>query len=359
MREDDGRRRLERRPGRRPELDGLRGIAILLVVLDHGEVEIFRGAGGVGVTLFLVLSGYLISGLLIEEQTRTQRLDLRGFYARRVRRLLPALVLLLVVTLLRWGWQALPTAVATLLYVANIPASHEGSTLFGPLHHMWSLAVEEQFYLLWPAFLLLLLPRVGSRRRLVIALAVFTTIALVVRVVGYEERGYLWAYHATLPNVFPLMAGALLAAVPGRLPGRLPRRVPGRAPGRVPAGMATLLTGLVGVALLVGLSIASVPGSEDWMVARTVLTVPVAVLLIAAVPAGLGLAPLRYLGRVSYGWYLWHVFFQFELGGLLGSVVSLLVAVLSFHLLEQRFTRPAPVRDDHVHRAAPAAVSVS
>src|SRR5271157_2250169 len=148
----------------RPELDGLRGIAILAVLGAHTGVPGFAdGGGGAGVTLFFVLSGYLITSLLLAERGRTGRVDLRAFYVRRALRLFPALaaVLLVVAGLLAIG--AMPaTATANtdyrivfagvVAYVANWVAVAGQS--IGMLGHCWSLAVEEQFYILWPTLLL-------------------------------------------------------------------------------------------------------------------------------------------------------------------------------------------------------------
>jgi peptidoglycan/LPS O-acetylase OafA/YrhL len=309
--------------GRRPGLDGLRGVAILLVILDHAEVTAFRGTGGMGVTLFFSLSGYLITGLLLDEVARTGRIDFKGFYLRRARRLLPALVVMLAVTVWHWGFVAVPSAVVTLLYIANLPASSDQVALFGALHHMWSLAVEEQFYLLWP-LVLLGLARLARGHRLTSLLLILTAVACTVRVLGYPVMGYDWTYRATLPNLFPLLAGAALAGL---------RRSSSRV-------TWTAAPGVLGPLLLVALVVAPVPVTDTWMIARTCLTVVAAALLLDRDDRWMSFAPLRYCGRISYGWYLWHVFFQLELGGLTGSVVSFAVAVASWHLWESRWVRP-------------------
>ena len=148
----------------RPELDGLRGIAILAVLAAHTGVPGFAdGGGGAGVTLFFVLSGYLITSLLLAERDKNGRVDLRAFYVRRALRLLPALaaVLVVVVVLLLAGLAPAAAVADTnyaiviagvVAYVANWVAVAGQS--IGMLGHTWSLAVEEQFYIVWPAMLL-------------------------------------------------------------------------------------------------------------------------------------------------------------------------------------------------------------
>ncbi len=309
---------------RRPGLDGLRGVAILLVVLDHADFSHFRGTGGIGVTLFFCLSGFLITGLLLAEHETAGHVDLKRFYMRRARRLLPALVLLLVATILYWGTIAIPTAVVTLLYIANLPAAQDETTLFGPLHHMWSLAVEEQFYLVWPALLILIVPLL-SRRRLAMMLALLALCAGVLRVVALPAVGYDWTYRATLPNLFPLVSGAAVAAMTRIKPVKL-----------------SYLSGVLGLTLLASLVLAPVPASNDWMIARTILTVSAAALLLGRDDRWMTSRPLRYCGRISYGWYLWHVGFQIVFGGFAGTVVSFLVASASWHLWESRWIARSP-----------------
>src|SRR6476646_11935858 len=147
----------------RVDIQGMRAVAVLLVVLYHAGVPGLTG-GYVGVDVFFVISGFLITGQLVREFERTGRLDLVGFYARRMRRLLPAALLVVVATVVVarfWGplLQVRSTAVDGLdssLYAINVHLAAEGvdyqqaNAAPSPLQHMWSLAVEEQFYLLWP-----------------------------------------------------------------------------------------------------------------------------------------------------------------------------------------------------------------
>jgi peptidoglycan/LPS O-acetylase OafA/YrhL len=162
----------------RPGLDGVRAVAVLAVLLYHGQVGWARG-GFVGVDIFFVLSGFLITGLLVAEWGRWGSIDLRRFWLRRARRLLPALFLVLVAVSLGAAALASPAergtvrgdALATLGYVANWRFVLADRSYFAqydepsPLRHMWSLGIEEQFYLIFPLLLLALLATVGLRRR--------------------------------------------------------------------------------------------------------------------------------------------------------------------------------------------------
>ena len=154
-------------PSVRDDIRALRAIAVLLVVVFHAWPQVLPG-GYVGVDVFFVISGYLITAKLLAELEAKGRIDFAGFYAGRVRRLLPAAALVIAVTVLVFGLthsllearQLVPSAVAAALYVSNlwfavrsVDYLQEGIET-DPLLHMWSLGIEEQFYLLWPALLL-------------------------------------------------------------------------------------------------------------------------------------------------------------------------------------------------------------
>ena len=143
----------------RPELDGLRALAVVLVMGSHFNLPGFSSGGFVGVTLFFVLSGYLITSVLVAERHAIGSVSLRRFYLRRAARLLPALAVLLVVvggSLVAMDAAGVAAAGVTsaALYVSNLAVAAGVNT--GPLEHTWSLAIEEQFYLVWPAVLLAL-----------------------------------------------------------------------------------------------------------------------------------------------------------------------------------------------------------
>jgi peptidoglycan/LPS O-acetylase OafA/YrhL len=297
-------------------LDGLRGVAVLMVVLEHSWLldPHVPYAGEAGVTVFFTMSGFLITRLLLEEHQQTGRIDFRKFYLRRALRLLPALYLMLAVSLAVWGADAAPTVVVTVLNIANVPAADAGTLLFGPLHHMWSLAVEEQFYLVWPAALAALL-LTSLRHRLALVFCIAAIVGYALRWVAFEEMSYKWAYHSTITTTFAMLAGAAVAAG-----GLRPRPV-------------------LGSGLLLVLTFGLWPETEAGAVFATGAAVIATVVLLGATGGWLTWPPLRYVGRISYGWYLWHVPAQELIGGWWGSVVSFGVAVVSFHLLEQPLRR--------------------
>ena len=281
---------------RRPALDGLRGVALAMVVLFHGGVGVVGGA--IGVDVFLVLSGYLITGLLLLEHDRTGRIDLRAFWARRARRLVPAAVVLVAVVALFGGADGLDAGAAlgwwsnwrfALADVGYFDAFGSPS----PLRHTWSLAVEEQWYVLWPP-LLLLLQRSGRRLPLTLALAL-------------ASAGAMWLLASDVDRVHMgtdtraqgLLVGAALAMV---LHG-----------GRTFPRAASTAAGLAGAAVLGAIALRT-PGTEPWLYRGGHLLVAVASAAVVAaairpdgpVRAALALRPLRAVGRVSYGAYLWH-----------------------------------------------------
>src|ERR1700751_5309705 len=163
----------------RPDIEGMRAVAVGLVVLYHGFHAPFTG-GFVGVDVFFVISGFLITNLLLQEKTRNGRISISRFYARRVRRILPAATLVVLATVFAvyyWlgfiaGNQIADDAKWTAVFMANVHFGLLGTDYFGsqllpsPLEHMWSLGVEEQFYLVWPGlFLGLVLLVRGERHR--------------------------------------------------------------------------------------------------------------------------------------------------------------------------------------------------
>jgi peptidoglycan/LPS O-acetylase OafA/YrhL len=287
--------------GFRPDIEGLRAVAVLLVVLGHAGVPLV-GGGYVGVDVFFVISGFLITSLLLREAERSGRISVPRFYARRAVRLLPAAALVLIATLVaarlflpvvRLGEYA-RDALAAAGYLANLRFADTGTDYLradqspSPFQHFWSLAVEEQFYLVWPLLLLLLVLR---RRLLAAVLAVLVAASFVLSVTE-TARSAPWAYFGPHTRAWELGAGALLALAAPRLPALL-RAVLGWA------GLAAILVAAVRY------DDATVyPG---W---RAALPVVGAVALLAARGAGvgplLGCRPMQTVGRLSYGWYLWH-----------------------------------------------------
>ena len=219
----------------RPDLEGLRGVAILLVLLCHVRIP-GAEAGFVGVDVFFVLSGFLITGLLVDEHERTGRIGLGAFYARRARRILPAAVLVLATTLLAARFVVSPLdlrriaddGLAASLSLANMRFALDATDYFGPVDaspmlHFWSLAVEEQFYLLWP-ILLLTVARNEPPRLAMAALATAVLAGSFILCSALTDTSSAWAYFSLPTRAWQLAAGGLLA-LGSPLLGRLPHAV--------------------------------------------------------------------------------------------------------------------------------------
>jgi len=296
-------------PGFRPDIEGLRGIAVLLVVLFHAGLPI--PGGFIGVDVFFVISGFLITGLLVREHERTGRVSLSNFYARRIRRLLPAAAVVVLVTLggalafigLLDRPSVMTDGAAAALSVSNIRfALAEGSYFTAisqpsPFLHFWSLSVEEQFYLVWPALLLFV---ARGRRRWVGAVLIAVLAGSFAANLYLTETSISWAFYSLPTRAWQLALGGLLA-VAGTWPNRLPRIVGVLA---ALAGWAAL-AGLVAAAMLIG-ERTPYPGT-----AALAPAVAGAVLIASGTArwgAGLILSstPIRFLGRISYSLYLWH-----------------------------------------------------
>jgi peptidoglycan/LPS O-acetylase OafA/YrhL len=316
----------------RPALDGVRAVAVLGVLLYHGGVAL--PGGYLGVDVFFVLSGYLITSLLLTEWLRRGTIALGTFWFHRARRLLPALVLVLVTVAAYSAWLAPDIvrerlrgdSVATLAYAANWHFVVNGISYFEryatptPLLHTWSLAIEEQFYLVWPLVLLLVLTT-GSRSRWarrVLAVTAVGAVASVLLMAVLHEPGLdpSRIYYGTDTRAQALLIGAAGAVVAVRRGWWAPRGRDGTAerPSRDAPRLWFAAAGVAG-ALVVGSMFAAAPDSADWMYRggfTVVALAALAVVVAAAAPVTnpvermLSLAPLRALGVISYGVYLWH-----------------------------------------------------
>jgi len=311
----------------RPELDGLRGIAVLIVLASHTRLFGFAVEGGLaGVTLFFVLSGFLITSLLVAEYGRYGRVDLRAFYVRRGLRLLPAMFALLAVVAVGYAINTWPSPPApaidnlpiSLLTVAFYVPNWAAMTLeAGVLGHTWSLGVEEQFYLIWPLTLVAGIHVLGPRRMALVALAV----AILVtpwRLFLLESTGIARVVDGTDTHADALMLGCVLALLRLRAPSFMGWLGIGCA---VAAG-AVWASGEMGLALFLPVAtIASVAA-------------------LAGCPAMLAWRPLAYVGRISYGLYLWHyLFIWWGWPAPLVIAASIAVAVVSYERLERPFLR--------------------
>jgi peptidoglycan/LPS O-acetylase OafA/YrhL len=300
--------------GFRPDIEGLRAIAIGAVLLCHAGIPFLAG-GYVGVDVFFVISGFLITRLLVGEIDRTGSVSLVRFYARRARRLLPLMLVVLAAVALATALLLTPVRgkevsgdiVSSALYVANWHFAAQSVDYFAqgvepsPLQHIWSLAVEEQFYLAWPA-LLLGVTWLWRRRGLPVRPVLWATVGAVfatsfVLGVHFTVEQPNAAYFSTVARAWELALGAMLALLGAR---RLP-------------GVASAALGWAGLAAIVYAVFAFGPGTPFPGLAALVPTLGAAALILAGSaaaagsPAGLlSLAPARYVGRISYAWYLWH-----------------------------------------------------
>jgi peptidoglycan/LPS O-acetylase OafA/YrhL len=280
-------------------LDGVRAAGVFAVVMFHARGDTFHG-GYIGVDIFFVLSGYLITSLLLREQSRTGRISLGRFYLRRALRLLPALVLCsVVVGVAWWAWRALPDrhgtlvgSVAALTYTSAPLAA--GGTDLGWMLHTWSLSVEEYFYVVWPAVLLLL---VRSRRLLWPVLVVLAVAVAYRNAVAWSGWSVARVSYGADARAEQLLMGCALAVIPtGRL--------------RVPtwAGLAAAAA-LAAFVVLPG----PIPGELYFHGGSTVVAFASAVLIahVTGSPGGplgrvLALRPIVWVGQRSYGIYLWN-----------------------------------------------------
>ena len=310
----------------RPHLDGIRAVAVILVILFHLGYDWIPG-GFVGVDVFFVLSGYLITGLLVDELVRNGRIDLPHFYARRVRRLLPAAVLVVAVVIVGTAGlldrvdQAAVGRDATYsaLYGANWHFGLATGDYFAPgdvpspLLHFWSLAVEEQFYVVWPAALLALWVALTARRPaarglglLLGAVLVLTAVSAVLSIL--LEPGPL-TYYGTHTRAYQLLAGGALA-IGAR---HWLDRAPGAAAGSRRLRAAGVTSGIGALAALVLLA-HEIPDAQDYPGIAALAVTGASLTLIAALDL-MGRHPLRRIaggrlpaavGRMSYSLYLWH-----------------------------------------------------
>lgn len=361
----------------RPDIQALRAIAVVLVILDHlALLQRLPGSpegGFIGVDVFFVISGFLISGQLLREAGRSGRISFRDFYARRVRRILPMAVIVAVVTvaaawLLFWPARALDTTADgawAMLFVSNIAFALSGTDYFSdgaasPFQHYWSLSVEEQFYVVWPFVILLALWIATRLRRPLLRVMLWAIGAAFV-------VSFAWAlfdtaanpaasYFSTLGRAFEFALGALVYVVTSRL-ARLSRAL-------------RWVVGLSGLALIAAsvwfihpdagfpgpLAIVPALGAALFLAAGTGTPSPPVLFPLAT-------RPVRYVGDISYSLYLWHWPAIVFLGTVLPptSPVTILLALaltfglsaVSYHFVEQRILRSRWL-NPHPDKAAPA-----
>lgn len=367
----------------RKDIDGLRAIAILSVVAYHAGLPGVQG-GFVGVDVFFVLSGYLITSLLLAEARKDGTISSRSFYARRIRRLFPALFVVVCVTSILGFFILLPvfdeqqdlarSGIATALYVSNFyfwlrsPGYFDQSSDLKPLLHTWSLSVEEQFYMIWP---LIVLTTVGVARRqqwdLGRALLVATVTILVASLawsIAQTQTNQTAAFYLLPSRAWELATGATLALW---LPGVVRR-----------SALAGGACSLIGVSAVI---LAVVVFTPDMRFPGYLAVLPVigtALVVIGGhlatdnpVQRVLTMRPMVFIGLLSYSWYLWHwpllalsrahALQEVNLVRDLSIVaLSLLFAYLSYRLVENpiRFGRPGPFNRTETTLAAGVVISL-
>ena len=304
------------RPRHIPELDGLRAVAALMVRALHTGLT---PGGSTGVDVFFVLSGWLITGILAREIDRTGAVDWIAFIARRVRRLWPALLAMLAFCLAIWP-RAWADAIAAAAYIADFTVLAGPNS--GPFAPAWTLAVEWQFYLVWPLFLLVAL-RLGRSRAAAIMVAAWAVLGLVRAPLLLSGPGFAadLAYYSPL-HASGLLLGAALALRPVRAPA---------------------WAGWIG--LLVTAATLAIPHAGDaWSIPLAELS---AALVVAAPPRALAFPPLVRLGEISYGVYLWQIPAWLLLraalpppaSGLATILLAIAAAALSWRYVERPFMR--------------------
>lgn len=294
----------------RPDIEGLRALAVCLVIASHAGLPFLR-SGFVGVDIFFVLSGYLITSLLMQEISSSGTVNFPRFYARRARRLLPAAITMVLVVCSAEAiimnpvaqFKTLKAALATVLYSSNLYFAHLQVQYFyqhsatNPLLHTWSLAVEEQFYLIWPVLLLLLARTIKSVKHRSIALTAIS-LASFVLCVWLTATNSALAFFETPARFWEFGAGGLLVFMPERWLGGHRR-------------LWSWLGGIGIIALTAGAELINASKFPGY-----VATIPVAgtlLLLLAGVgapespaPRLLRTTPAQIIGRLSYSLYLWH-----------------------------------------------------
>jgi peptidoglycan/LPS O-acetylase OafA/YrhL len=311
------------REGFRPDVEGLRAVAVAAVLLYHAGVPWAPG-GYVGVDVFFVISGFLITGLLLRELEKSGTLSITRFYSRRAKRLLPmTVVVLAVVVAVSWPLfdpvrmeEVSLGVVASGLYVMNWLLAFRATDYFAaglqasPIQHFWTLGVEEQFYLIWPTLLLAVAwwsRRTGRNLRVTLAVVLgVVAISSLAYSIYSTEREAGAAYFSTLTRGWELALGGVLALVPASVLQRPPRWLASALAwaglgaiayatarfndGTLFPGYAALVptlgtVGIIAAGSAIGSSFARIPSTPTHL---------------------LSLGPVRHVGRISYSWYLWH-----------------------------------------------------
>jgi peptidoglycan/LPS O-acetylase OafA/YrhL len=373
-----------------PALDGIRGLAIIVIMGYHGGV-FFTSGGFYGVDAFFTLSGFLITSLLVAEWHQTATIRLRLFWARRARRLLPALLVLVLAVTLYCAFLVPPgtyphfrsDGIAALFYFANWHFIATGSNYFAqtapasPLTHTWSLAVEEQFYLVWPLIVLGVVKLWRSKLALLLLCIAGALASAIEMALLYSPGDVNRLYFGTDTRAQALLIGSGLAVALSMWSDRRERS------GGDPSWAAR---SPIGRAMLLGLGLAGVTGSvvlwtklssNDPLAYRggfLLVALATSAILLSVVCSqrsllarALSFAPLRNVGKISYGMYLWYypmfIYIDHARTGLTGyplffvrSAATLTVAVMSFYVLERPIRQRTILRGWKGILAPPVAV---
>jgi peptidoglycan/LPS O-acetylase OafA/YrhL len=296
----------------REDLQGLRAIAVLFVLLFHAGVPGLKG-GFSGVDIFFVLSGFLITGNLLREAISTGTVSLQNFYAKRIRRLLPASLLVLFLTLLTCFLFLPPVLIpnfvgditSAVLYVSNMSFASQATDYFAsgatpsPVLHFWSLGVEEQFYIFWPIAVLLLMRSKLNARHSVRLFALIIFAASLIFAVWLLPRSQPWAFFSLPTRAWELALGAILATVVSQAP-------------KMDLKLINI-GGFIGLVLIIfsGFFMANPTGFPGFL--ALVPTIGAALIIFTGANNGrtvtgnlLSVSPMRYIGKISYSLYLWH-----------------------------------------------------
>ncbi|MEP7075449.1 MAG: acyltransferase [Acidobacteriota bacterium] len=333
-----------------PAFDGLRGVAVLAVMMFNSRVEFMLG-GFIGVDIFFVLSGFLITLLLVQGSYQSSRIDLRDFYFRRALRLFPALAAL-ILTCVAYALLFKPErpvikpsgVLYTVFYLANWAQAPPRSPGLGLLSHAWSLSVEEQFYIIWPVMLLVLL-KLKSKHTIFLILFSLIGISVFLNVWFWQTNvPYLRMYFGSDTRANEILIGCTTALLLSWGFFRPSDRL------KVVFRLVALI-GLLGI--LVSLVMARYDGGFVYNGGFTLISIAAAILILDLVvfPSNLSrvfeFAPLVWVGRISYGLYLWHFpifevlrrFFEgrtnpvfYQVGACL---ISFIAASVSYYFLEQ------------------------